>query len=551
MMRFVSLGWFLVLLVVMAASAPTLEYFLYSPDMGYQLSLGYLVRSGRFPFVDMLQHYGPLVSFTSAAGQWVHRSVVPEVAICCLGYSLALFCIYCAVMRGSAARKGWATLAGLAASLVAWCVLARFYKWYYWCFPVLTLVCCSNFTATGIRWRFIAGCVAGVGFLYRHDLGAACLLAVAVIHAAQFCLMPGWRRAMDMGWVAAGFVFPLIGWFILLGAVGGGAACGWYLSSLWTGTSGMAAHWGLPLPRWDWRHPASDSSCRFHLLVMFAVTYAVAMGAGARALLRDRQAASAESFLLLGAGVLGLAISPQALFRPDLQHILQIIPPLLIVAPLLVLRLMDPRPAGDSASWRQAVRTATALAYLALLIFPLVCLRADFRCDLAPLGRDLPGRYRALAAGLDAADPANPVVRAVRTMQRNTLPDQPILVMPLLPQLYFWTDRPMSGLLNGYAGIFSSDPWRRRVLAAVLQNPPALVLNLCRLDRESPEALLRKYDPELYGWLTARYSRIVDETPEYVLYAPQQGDAVQAPSGIDAAPQFIPARDGVPTVTPP
>ena len=111
MARIVSIGWPAVLLVLMLASSPTLDHFFNSPDMGYQLSLGRLVRLGQFPFVDMVQHYGPLVALTSAAGQWVHDSVVPEVVICSLGYCLAMSCIFWVVMRGGGAAGmgdvGW------------------------------------------------------------------------------------------------------------------------------------------------------------------------------------------------------------------------------------------------------------------------------------------------------------------------------------------------------------------------------------------------------------------------------------------------------------
>ena len=188
MVRTVSIGWSAVLLVLMLASSPTLDHFLNSPDMGYQLSLGRLVLLGQFPFVDMVQHYGPLVALTSAAGQWVHDSVVPEVVICSLGYCLAMTCVFQVVMRGAAARPGWAMWVGLAASLAGWCVLARFYKWYYWCFPMLMLAGLSRVCEDRPRrrrWRLAVGLIAGVGFLYRHDLGGACLLAAIVVIAAQ------------------------------------------------------------------------------------------------------------------------------------------------------------------------------------------------------------------------------------------------------------------------------------------------------------------------------------------------------------------------------
>ena len=278
MVRTVSIGWSAVLLVLMLASSPTLDHFLNSPDMGYQLSLGRLVLLGQFPFVDMVQHYGPLVALTSAAGQWVHDSVVPEVVICSLGYCLAMTCVFQVVMRGAAARPGWAMWVGLAASLAGWCVLARFYKWYYWCFPMLMLAGLSRVCEDRPRrrrWRLAVGLIAGVGFLYRHDLGGACLLAAIVVIAAQMAARTlgvrdrtrsvppaASRRSVRQsnwpGWRAESLL-PVACWFAVLAARGGSISCWCYLSAMWDGTSGMAEHWRLPLPCWDCATPLRAS----------------------------------------------------------------------------------------------------------------------------------------------------------------------------------------------------------------------------------------------------------------------------------------------------
>ena len=186
------------------------------------------------------------------------------------------------------------------------------------------------------------------------------------------------------------------------------------------------------------------------------------------------------------------------------------------------MRLFDGRDAERRACGIGAAGVAAALAYLVLLVFPFACLRSELRVDLAPLGRNLPQRYRALAAGLDAADPANPVVQVARAVRRRTTPDQPIIVTPLMPQIYFWADRPMSGLLNGYAGIFSQESWRRRNLEAVQQNRPALVVADRDFLRGNPNSLLKKYNPELYDWLKEHYPRVVAECGNFVVCASER-----------------------------
>ena len=72
-----------------------------------------------------------------------------------------------------------------------------------------------------------------------------------------------------------------------------------------------------------------------------------------------------------------------------MQHILQVIPPLLVVAALLLVRLFDGRDAERRACGIGAAGVAAALAYLVLLVFPFACLRSELRVDLAPAGAEL------------------------------------------------------------------------------------------------------------------------------------------------------------------
>jgi hypothetical protein len=82
----------------------------------------------------------------------------------------------------------------------------------------------------------------------------------------------------------------------------------------------------------------------------------------------------------------------------------------------------------------------------------------------------------------------------------------------------------MSGLLNGYAGIFFKESWRARNLDAVRANPPSLLV----CDRDfldgNPDAVFRKYNPELYAWLRAHYSRVVFEADGLVVCIPSTPD---------------------------
>ncbi len=77
----------------------------------------------------------------------------------------------------------------------------------------------------------------------------------------------------------------------------------------------------------------------------------------------------------------------------------------------------------------------------------------------------------------------------------------------------------MSGLLNGYAGIFAQDSWRRRNLEAVQREPPTLVVADGQFLRGNADSLFQKFNPELYGWLKQHYRRVVAECGTLVVYA--------------------------------
>ena len=113
--------------------APDLFRFLIDTDHGWQLGMGRQILLGRFPGVDLLLFYGPLVGCTSALALWLAGSLIGEVALCSLGYGTALFLMHRIARRWVSPIAGWIVpLAGLL-------LLARFYKWSYWLFPVAVL----------------------------------------------------------------------------------------------------------------------------------------------------------------------------------------------------------------------------------------------------------------------------------------------------------------------------------------------------------------------------------------------------------------------------
>ncbi len=177
-------------LCVLLLLAPGLDYFLASQDHGYQLSVGMQILLGKVPGIDIITAYGPGAMYTSALGLWASGSLVGETVLCAGGYALALFLIY-RLVRAHASRS-----AGLVAAAVGFVLLARFYKWYLWLIPLLTLWALNRYLSSPARSRRrcagACGLVLGLSWLYRLDVGTIELaVSLIVVALAEVRWPPG------------------------------------------------------------------------------------------------------------------------------------------------------------------------------------------------------------------------------------------------------------------------------------------------------------------------------------------------------------------------
>ena len=514
-------GVWLALLLTILATAPELQTYLESSDMGYQLSLGQQVLAGKTPGVNLLMFYGPLVAYTSALGLWLGGSLIGEVVICALGYSLALWLMWLIV-----ARHG-NRLAATAAAASGYLLLARFYKWYLWLLPLLVLWELDGYlrspAARRGKWPPAIGLTLGIGWLYRFDIAAGLTAAAALmIGLVELRSAPDdWRRAgRSLAAFDAACTLPLLVWLGVLYWIGGPHAMGDYLSMTWCGAVGVVRGLSSPLPEFILSSPFHKQNLILAAYVLGPLTYALCLLRGIRAEIGHR--ATPTSRILLAIALVGVCISHQAMHRRDAAHLLQVIPPAILGMVLLgAIWLRRRDDFGQNATSARRTRIA-GVCYVTVACAVGSGLVTWGRLDLGPASLWPSARYRALAAPL-APGHTHPVAAALREVQRCVPPDQSILVFPAECQYYAIAQRRMSGLLNTYfPSLYCDSPWRERNLDAICRDAPKLVIVPDHfLDPQKPyyEVWARgiKEHQAVEQWIRRNYTKVVYDHDGIVL----------------------------------
>lgn len=510
-----ALGLFLTVFIGLLCQPPSLSTFLTNPDSGYQLGLGSQVLHGKYPYIGIIFHYGPLVAYMSAFGQWLTGNLIAEVIVCSLGYALSI-CFLFFITRQHSTRY-WAYIVTIASYLL----LARFYKWYYWLFPVALLYVVSLLQKeTGgskryCRLIFLSGIVAGVATLFRFDLG---LVFFCFFIAYQILVLFCPSSSPTGFWVSlgiffCGFMLFFGTWLGILFCQGGLLAITHYFYAIFSGGSGVVQHWGISIPSFDWTAPFSYQSASAAIFTLLPTVYLCCLGFGFWGMRKNSTPQSKRENLFLAAvAIMGLGIYPQGYYRADPAHALQIIPPSLIALPLLI-----------EQHWKITGGTRIQNIAKRLILTGIIVWGAIAFTGLLPYGgQDL---SRSSFAGLNQlkrlAHPLEPGLEvlseypaSLQAMMNKvvavTVPEDSILVVPLLPQIYYFTRRPLSGLLIGYAkGIHDNDFWRRKILEDVQRNQPKVVVASQDFFEMKIEAPFRESQPELYRYLSSNYQKIL------------------------------------------
>ncbi|MGO9113402.1 MAG: hypothetical protein ACLP9L_29580 [Thermoguttaceae bacterium] len=464
-------------LVLLLWQAPPAEFYLNSQDHGLQLCGGQQVLQGKIPCHDLFTPYGPLVFYSSALGIALSGSLVGETILCSLGYALALWIVYLMVSRHAS------RLAGLLALAATYLTLARFYKWYFWLFPLAVLLALDGYrAASGGRrraWAFAAGILVGLQWLIRFDIGTTGFVAATIfiivvegawsVHSIRRCAAP-------LAILLASAAVPLGAWFGLLLSVGRLGACREFMAMLTDGTHCTLTVYSHPPSSFEWTHPLSAASLLYAAYGFAALTYVCCGFSALEAEIRGKP--SRRSRALLATTLIGLSVFHQALHRCDGPHLLQVMPPAIIAAAMLLDGWFR---AAKELLAEQRIAFVGGLAYLSLALAAGAAMFPFGRIDLASPTLCLGARMAELARPIESI--RNVATRdAFEEIQRRTGTDESILVYPAPCQYYFFAGRRMSGLYLGYLrGEMAGAGWEERNCEALNKDMPKVVMVMSKL----------------------------------------------------------------------
>lgn len=295
-------------------SAPTSDFFLKSIDHGYQLAMAQAVLNGKLPGIDFFTLYGPLVAYSSALARLVTGSIVGELILCSFGYALAICIGWYWVQRFGG------KFAGLFFVLGAIGVLPRFYKWYFWLFPLANLsmysvICTRNQTNKTILMLW--GIIGGIAFLYRVDLSASfiILFCLSVLLGSQ-------KEILNFDTITffSGFVLPPLIYLCLIVIIGGIDSLYLFISIGYESVIDLVTHYsGLSEFRGTIYAARSPGSIII-LFINIATSIAAILWTSKTTLINEPK----NKQFILGVSVMALCISYQA-YRTDIAHIQQMI----------------------------------------------------------------------------------------------------------------------------------------------------------------------------------------------------------------------------------
>jgi hypothetical protein len=359
------------------------------------------------------------------------------------------------------------------------------------------------------------GQIVGTAALFRYDLGLEGAVAGALaIAAADLSLRRVDRMQTVVVHVAlfllASAALPML-YLALIGALRDGTQVWIFIRSIYSGTVDTVEYYGIPPFQVDLVQPAAQVLALSLLQVIVPVVYLAGMFVAIRSFLKNPPGLSAREYTLFCTALTGLGVFPQALHRADIHHLLQVIPPFIIVVAIL----------GRDIVWPQHLyhrlgRVAGA-ASIGLVLALLAMIQPVAAVDLGPLVRN-PVRTWQTLAGLPGSFGSNPVADMALAIRRLTPPGSSVfLVMaPTDMPLLFFADRHQPGLFPTYeSGMFSGQFWLKRNRAILDRSPPDFLVVPTGVTRS--DDIPAPFIPDLESLWLRRYRVVLYANERYRL----------------------------------
>lgn len=477
---------FLAFAFFVLAYAPSVGEILENRDLGVHLARAVQIDVGRHPFIDYPGGvYGPLVFYASFLAQVLSGwRLFGEVALDVCGYALAYAFLYAVFLRVGKSR----TIA-LAALVAGALLLPRFYKYYIVLGPALYLFALESGCRRGFRLPALVGmaaasCVAG---FFRLDFGAYAVLASLVVFALAAAGGTGFLRSAALYLLAClVLASPFLAALVLstdplrvagdtLGLVRGAKeGLGRALDpELLDGlplvqARFQVAFWGARLLPWS--------------LIAVAV------------IRRRRFTSPSTRTFVVGSSLFTGLVFLQATHRVDPQHLLQVLPPCLVLLAWIAKNVAAALP-----------RVPGRVAACALFAVPVVLLGDQRqRYDELPRWGELTaklGEYELSRAELRSADTWERPVATWMTISSWIVDHVPegenVLVVPYRPQVYYLCERGY-GTRFGWLtpGLFGGRFSEERFIES-LANTPVVVDEVGYAFDSDPARGARSFAPEL------------------------------------------------------
>ena len=486
-----------------------------SNDQGYQMALGTAVAAGRLPGFDFVTQDGPFVAFSSYVGLALTGNATGEMLICAVGYAASIAIAISVVHRETGRIVAFFAFAALLL------LFPRFYKWYYWLFPLLGLAAARRYWTVSRRYGneramiFAWGQMVGTAALFRYDLGLEGAVAGALaIAAADLSLRRIDRMRTVVSHVAvfllASAALPML-YLALIGALRDGTQVWIFIRSIYSGAADTIEYYAIPPFQIDLLQPAAQVLALSLLQVIVPVVYLTGMLVAIRRYFKNPPGLLAREYTLFCTALTGFGIFPQALHRADIHHLLQVIPPFIIVVAILVRDIVWAQPL-----YHRLGRAAGA-ASICLVLALLATIQPVAAFDLGPLVRN-PVRTWQMLAGLPGSFRSNPVADMALAIRRLTpLGSSVFLVMaPTDMPLLFFANRHQPGLFPTYeSGMFSGQFWLERNRAILERSPPDFLVVPTGATRS--DDVPAPFIPDLERLWLRRYSVVLYANERYRL----------------------------------